>query len=114
YGADFVHEFAGGESAGGKLVLDHATLYWREVIPHSSRVLLRLHFDGDVSPAPDSRPVLHLEWGSESEIGVACIVFPELVDDATQSLLPVEDPRLQRLMADAGRAFPATRYRVVA
>ena len=101
---------AGGVSLGTQLVLDHVTLYWREVIPNSSRYVLRLVFHEGAHPAPNARPVLHLEW----ETSVDRIVFPEIVDGATQCVLSADDPRLERLMTDAGRTQPSTRYRVVA
>ena len=53
--------------------------------------------------------MLHLEWDG----GVARIAFPEMVGGMSQRLLEDDDPRLERLRADAKRTQPATRYCVV-
>ena len=100
---------AGGASAEARLVLDHVTLYWREVVANSGRWMLQLRLHDDVPVEPDARPVLHLEWDTV----VARIVFPEMVDGMTQYVLTDGDPRLERLEGDAGRTRPTTRYRVI-
>ena len=101
---------AGGASAETKLVLDHATLYWGELIPGDGRQMLRLQIHDSVPIGPNARPVLHIEGDDYVER----IVFQEITDKKTaQYLLEADDPRLVRLMADAGCTKPATRYRVV-
>ena len=82
-----------GQSAEARLVLDHVTLYWREVVANSGRWMLQLRLHDDVPVEPDARPVLHLEWDTV----VARIVFPEMVDGMTQYVLADRDPRLERL-----------------
>ena len=103
---------AGGAPARSRLVLENATLYWRE-IPNGAQVL-RLVLDDGVHAAPNAKPVLHLEWDTgDGGIDGVRIVFPGIVNRATQHMLKAGDPCMERLLADAGRTNPSTRYRII-
>ena len=91
-----------------KLVLDGATLHWYEM-PGRERLILVLQLGEDVRAQPSARPVLHLEWDED----VDRIVFLDIADGTAQYVLAADDRRIMRLMADAKRTKPATRYRIV-
>ena len=91
-----------------KLVLDRGILHWQEMQGRDRQILvLRLH--EDVCAGQSTRPVLHLEWNE----GFGRIDFPEVIDGTTQYVLASDDRRMRRLIADATRTQPDTRYRIV-
>ena len=103
---------AGGAPARSRIVLENATLYWRQ-IPNGALVL-RLELDDGVHVATNAKPVLHLEWDTgDGGINGIRVVFPKIVNQATQHMLKAGDPCMERLLADAGRTNPSTRYRII-